>query len=199
MPQFTYIDLNYNLWSVIKGVKCFWQFLCRKYYLPRREGLLRRVTVVLYSGEFLYILKCNMAESRENRIPRGVSHSDSVGIVKTQTIRVVEQDEPLELESGKRLGPIDVAYETYGKLNEQGDNAVLICHALSGNAHVAGFNSPDDKKTAGGMLWSGRARASIQISILLFAQTFWAAAAERPGLARLIRRRASHTDWIFRL
>jgi homoserine O-acetyltransferase len=72
---------------------------------------------------------------------------DSVGIVKTETIRVVEQDEPLELESGKRLGPIDVAYETYGKLNEAGDNAVLICHALSGNAHVAGVNSPEDKKT----------------------------------------------------
>ncbi|MGA1979410.1 MAG: homoserine O-acetyltransferase [Sedimentisphaerales bacterium] len=78
-----------------------------------------------------------MAKSREN----------SVGIVKTETIRVVEQDEPLELESGKRLGPVDVAYETYGQLNDAGDNAVLICHALSGNAHVAGVNSPEDKKT----------------------------------------------------
>jgi homoserine O-acetyltransferase len=72
---------------------------------------------------------------------------NSVGVVKTETMRVVEQDNPLELESGKRLGPIDVAYETYGKLNEAGDNAVLICHALSGNAHVAGVNSPEDKKT----------------------------------------------------
>ncbi len=82
------------------------------------------------------ILKPAMAEIREN----------SVGIVKTETIRVVEQDKPLELESGKRLGPIDVAYETYGELNDTGDNAVLICHALSGNAHVAGVNSPDDRK-----------------------------------------------------
>jgi homoserine O-acetyltransferase len=78
-----------------------------------------------------------MAKTKEN----------SVGVVKTETMRVVERDEPLELESGKRLGPIDAAYETYGKLNEAGDNAVLICHALSGNAHVAGVNSPEDKKT----------------------------------------------------
>ena len=71
---------------------------------------------------------------------------NSVGIVQTRKERVVEADEPLELECGKTLGPIDVAYETYGRLNEAGDNVVLICHALSGNAHVAGFNSPDDKK-----------------------------------------------------
>ncbi|MHC4169255.1 MAG: homoserine O-acetyltransferase MetX [Planctomycetota bacterium] len=71
---------------------------------------------------------------------------NSVGIVETQTMRVVEADEPLELECGKTLGPIDVAYETYGQLNDAGDNVVLICHALSGNAHVAGFNGPEDKK-----------------------------------------------------
>jgi homoserine O-acetyltransferase len=71
---------------------------------------------------------------------------NSVGIVQTQTIRLVEPDQPLELECGKRLAPIDVAYETYGQLNKDGDNAVLICHALSGNAHVAGYHSPDDRK-----------------------------------------------------
>jgi homoserine O-acetyltransferase/O-succinyltransferase len=70
----------------------------------------------------------------------------SVGLVQTRVIRVVEQDQPLELESGKRLGPIDVAYETYGRLNEKQDNAILVCHALSGNAHAAGFNTPGDKK-----------------------------------------------------
>ncbi|MHC4571803.1 MAG: homoserine O-acetyltransferase MetX [Planctomycetota bacterium] len=77
-----------------------------------------------------------MAEIKEN----------SVGLVKTKAIRVVEPENPLELECGKRLAPIDVAYETYGELNEAGDNTVLICHALSGDAHVAGVNSPDDKK-----------------------------------------------------
>jgi homoserine O-acetyltransferase len=71
---------------------------------------------------------------------------NSVGIVQTKMVRLVEPEQPLELECGKKLAPIDVAYETYGRLNEAGDNAVLICHALSGNAHVAGYNSPDDRK-----------------------------------------------------
>jgi homoserine O-acetyltransferase len=75
-----------------------------------------------------------------------VIEENSVGIVQTQTIRVVEQEEPLKLDCGKTLAPIDVAYETYGRLNEAGDNAILICHALSGNAHVAGRNNQDDKK-----------------------------------------------------
>jgi homoserine O-acetyltransferase len=72
---------------------------------------------------------------------------NSVGIVQTKTVRVVEHQYPLELECGKRLAPIDVSYETYGQLNQAGDNAILICHALSGNAHVAGYNSPDDRKS----------------------------------------------------
>ncbi len=70
----------------------------------------------------------------------------SVGIVQTQTIRLVDQEQPLELECGKTLAPIDVAYETYGQLNGDRDNAVLICHALSGDAHVAGYHSPSDRK-----------------------------------------------------
>ncbi len=74
------------------------------------------------------------------------SIKNSVGIVQTQKLRVVEADSPLQLVCGKTLGPIDVAYETYGCLNEQKDNAILVCHALSGDAHAAGFNSPDDRK-----------------------------------------------------
>ena len=72
--------------------------------------------------------------------------NNSVGIIQTQAVRVVAPDAPLRLKCGKDLGPIDVAYETYGQLNEHKDNAVLICHALSGNAHVAGYNSTEDDK-----------------------------------------------------
>jgi homoserine O-acetyltransferase len=72
--------------------------------------------------------------------------SNSVGIVQTEKVRVVEAGSPLGLQSGKSLGPIDVAYETYGRLSEAGDNVILICHALSGNAHVAGYKSAEDKR-----------------------------------------------------
>ncbi len=71
---------------------------------------------------------------------------NSVGLVETRILRVVEADAPLLLECGRKLGPIDVAYETYGQLNEARDNVVLVCHALSGNAHAAGYHCTDDKK-----------------------------------------------------
>jgi homoserine O-acetyltransferase len=73
-------------------------------------------------------------------------NGNSVGIVETKVIRVVEADSPLALQCGKTLGPIDAAYETYGRMTDEKDNVILICHALSGNAHVAGYNSPADKK-----------------------------------------------------
>ncbi|MDD4269081.1 MAG: homoserine O-acetyltransferase [Pirellulales bacterium] len=53
-------------------------------------------------------------------------------------------DEPLLLERGGRLPQISVAYETYGRLNAEKTNAVLICHALSGDSHVARHQADDD-------------------------------------------------------
>jgi homoserine O-acetyltransferase/O-succinyltransferase len=70
----------------------------------------------------------------------------SVGLVATQYYVFAQPPNPMVLESGEKLGPITLAYETYGKLNADKSNAILICHALSGDAHVAGYNSPTDPK-----------------------------------------------------
>ncbi len=58
--------------------------------------------------------------------------------------RFFTSEEKLQLDSGRTLGPFTIAYETWGRLNERKDNAVLIHHALSGSAHAAGFYGPDD-------------------------------------------------------
>ncbi|MEW5943687.1 MAG: homoserine O-acetyltransferase [Pseudomonadota bacterium] len=70
-------------------------------------------------------------------------HPSSVGIVVPQVARF---DAPLALKSGAVLPVYKLAYETYGALNADGSNAILICHALSGNHHVAGYHSEHDKK-----------------------------------------------------
>jgi len=70
----------------------------------------------------------------------------SVGMVEKQTFTFAEPPDALELESGASLGPITVAYETYGSLNASGTNAILICHALTGDSHVAGYYSEADTK-----------------------------------------------------
>lgn len=69
--------------------------------------------------------------------------ADSVGLVKPSTIHI---DTPLQLDCGKTLPSYDLVYETYGSLNEGGSNAVLICHALSGDHHAAGFHTMEDRK-----------------------------------------------------
>ncbi len=68
---------------------------------------------------------------------------DGLGIVQTQAVELFA--EGFEFESGVRFGPITVAYETYGTLNENGDNAILVCHALSGGAHAAGWHEGSRK------------------------------------------------------
>jgi homoserine O-acetyltransferase len=71
-----------------------------------------------------------------------MSDLSSVGIVVPQTAHF---SEPLTLKSGAVLPAYDLVYETYGTLNADKSNAVLICHALSGTHHVAGKYSEDDK------------------------------------------------------
>ncbi len=69
--------------------------------------------------------------------------ADSVGLVSSQTFR---HERPFTLQCGVTLSSFDLVYETYGNLNPDKSNAVLICHALSGNHHAAGYHSEDEAK-----------------------------------------------------
>jgi homoserine O-acetyltransferase len=77
-------------------------------------------------------------------LPR--DRAPSVGIVSTQFATLFEPPHDLALIAGARLGPVRVAYETYGKLSPERDNAIFVCHALTGDAHVAGKHSPTSRK-----------------------------------------------------
>ncbi len=63
---------------------------------------------------------------------------------KTKLQRLYTAESPLPLEMGGELPEVRVAYETYGRLNAAGDNALLVCHALTGDAHAAGLTSVDN-------------------------------------------------------
>ncbi len=69
--------------------------------------------------------------------------ADSVGLVETQFLHIKQA---LKLDCGRTLPEFTLAYETYGELNADKSNAILVCHALSGDQHVAGFNSMQDRK-----------------------------------------------------
>ncbi len=66
-------------------------------------------------------------------------------IVKTQYFTFGDSGHEFRLESGEKIGPVVLAYETYGELNSCKNNAILIEHALSGDAHAAGFHQGDDR------------------------------------------------------
>ena len=71
---------------------------------------------------------------------------DSAGLVKPQ---VAEFNTPLKLENGGELTAFSLLYETYGALNEDRSNAVLICHALSGHHHAAGYHEVNERASLG--------------------------------------------------
>jgi len=74
------------------------------------------------------------------------SRADSVGIVTPKKIHI---SEPLALSSGRTLDGYELVYETYGELNSNASNAILLCHALSGHHHAAGYHSDDPHEKPG--------------------------------------------------
>jgi homoserine O-acetyltransferase len=71
-------------------------------------------------------------------VPASTLKAGSVGRVET---RYLDLPEPVSLDCGRELRSVRVAYETYGTLSPKRDNVILVCHALSGDAHAAGFSA----------------------------------------------------------
>ncbi|HOK02102.1 MAG TPA: homoserine O-acetyltransferase [Spirochaetota bacterium] len=83
----------------------------------------------------------------------------TVGVVKTEYFTFSYPPDYFILSNGSQIGPVTLAYETYGVLNENRSNAILILHALSGSAHAAGFHSEKDKNTGWWDLYIGPGKA----------------------------------------
>ena len=80
--------------------------------------------------------------------PESKNTAGSVGTVETQFL---DLPNPVKLDCGRLLHPVRIAYETYGTLSPARDNVILVCHALSGDAHAAGFSkSPVGEGTRDG-------------------------------------------------
>lgn len=70
--------------------------------------------------------------------------NNSIGTIETQYFTFAAPPDELRLECGKALGPVTLAYETYGRLNRDRTNAILVCHALSGDARAAGLHKGEN-------------------------------------------------------
>jgi len=78
--------------------------------------------------------------------PSAATTGGSVGVTETKRVVLYTEDDPLVLDSGATLGPVEVAYETYGELDADASNAVVVCHALTGDAHAAGHHGDPTKR-----------------------------------------------------
>src|SRR6478672_2568041 len=89
-----------------------------------------------------------MAEPASTLAAGPAGRAGGVGTVETQYL---DLPRPLRLDGGRDLHPVRVAYETYGTLSPARDNVILVCHALSGDAHAAGFaKTPPEESTRDG-------------------------------------------------
>src|SRR6266436_5775356 len=111
-----------------------------------------RLALAERSGQFILPpqQECSLMATDDAELPTDGTPIEpgpnSVGFVKRQSVALFEPPHPLTLAGGGELGPVTIAYETYGELSPQKDNAIFVCHALTGDAHVAGWHTPRDRK-----------------------------------------------------
>src|SRR6202522_264136 len=95
-----------------------------------------------------------MAEPASALTAGSVAPAGSVGVVETQYL---DLPKPVRLDCGRELHPVRIAYETYGSLSPRRDNVILVCHALSGDAHAAGVaKTPPAESTRDGFAAADR-------------------------------------------
>jgi len=91
-------------------------------------------------------VSANQSESNLETANTRFGNTDAERLVVAQSIELFSTSQPLVLASGEKLGPIQVAFETYGTLSAGKDNTIFVCHALTGDAHAAGKYSLEDAK-----------------------------------------------------
>ena len=84
--------------------------------------------------------------ARRTGAPQGAGRAEPAPGLSSIRTATLFADRPLRTEGGAELGPVTVAYQTHGALNAARDNAVFVCHALTGDAHLAGRLRPEDRK-----------------------------------------------------
>ncbi|MGD0835411.1 MAG: homoserine O-acetyltransferase [Polyangia bacterium] len=94
-----------------------------------------------------------MAAETDDARHSGPDAPDSVGWTTARSIQLVSAEAPMALELGGQIGPVTVEYESYGSLSPRKDNVIFIAHALSGDAHVAGW---DQDTARNGRAWRQR-------------------------------------------
>ena len=119
-------------------------------------------------------------------------------VAETRYQTCFESSEVLKLESGHTLSPVTLAYETYGTLNQDASNAILVCHALSGDAHAAGPHIQNPDYIGWWTPLSDLENPSIRTGIMSFVPTSSAAVRAPQDPIALTWQLASPTDSRFR-
>lgn len=83
----------------------------------------------------------NVVSGKSSRRSDGPTSPRSVGWTEPRRAQLADERQPLPLDCGATIAPVEVEYELYGELNGRRDNVILILHALSGDAHAAGWDS----------------------------------------------------------